>query len=62
MSETREFDGPNWRDNPDEYKPPVRRSGSHLGRRIKTARSRTDGERSSASNEAQSCPSPVESI
>ncbi len=33
MSETREFDGPNWRDNPDEYKPPVRRSGIFLASR-----------------------------
>lgn len=27
MSETRAFDGPNWRDNPEEHKAPVRRSG-----------------------------------
>jgi predicted XRE-type DNA-binding protein len=33
MSETRAFDGPNWRDNPDEYKAPVRRSGSFLASR-----------------------------
>jgi predicted XRE-type DNA-binding protein len=33
MSETREFDGPNWRDNPDEHKPPVRRNGSFLASR-----------------------------
>jgi predicted XRE-type DNA-binding protein len=33
MSETRDFDGPNWRDNPDEYTPPVRRSGSFLANR-----------------------------
>ncbi len=30
MSEIREFAGPNWRDNPEEYKPPVRRSDSFL--------------------------------
>jgi predicted XRE-type DNA-binding protein len=34
MSETREFDGPNWRDNPEEYKPPVRRSGNFLSDRF----------------------------
>ena len=28
MSETRSYDGPNWRENPDEHAPPVRRSGS----------------------------------
>jgi predicted XRE-type DNA-binding protein len=33
MSDTREFEGPNWRDNPEEYKPPVRRSGSFLASR-----------------------------
>ncbi len=33
MSETRPYDGPNWRDNPDEYKPPVRRGGSFLASR-----------------------------
>lgn len=33
MSETRPHDGPNWRDNPDEYKPPVRRGGSFLASR-----------------------------
>jgi len=33
MSETRAFDGPNWRDNPDEFKAPVRRSGSFLANR-----------------------------
>jgi predicted XRE-type DNA-binding protein len=33
MSETRAFDGPNWRDNPEEYKAPVRRSGSFLASR-----------------------------
>ena len=30
MSETRPFDGPNWRDNPDEAKPPVRRGERFL--------------------------------
>ena len=30
MSETRSYDGPNWRENPDEHAPPVRRSGSVL--------------------------------
>ena len=30
MSETKAFDGPNWRDNPEEYKAPVRRGGSFL--------------------------------
>ena len=30
MSETRTYDGPNWRDNPDEHAPPVRRSESFL--------------------------------
>lgn len=33
MSETRTYDGPNWRDNPDEHAPPVRRSGSFLAGR-----------------------------
>ena len=33
MSETRTYDGPNWRDNPDEHAPPVRRSGSFLASR-----------------------------
>lgn len=33
MSETRPYDGPNWRDNPDEYKPPVRRRGGFLASR-----------------------------
>ncbi len=33
MSETREFDGPNWRENPDEFKAPVRRGGSFLAGR-----------------------------
>jgi predicted XRE-type DNA-binding protein len=33
MSETRGFDGPNWRDNPEEYKAPVRRSGNFLASR-----------------------------
>jgi predicted XRE-type DNA-binding protein len=33
MSETRPFDGPNWRENPDEYKAPVRRNGSFLASR-----------------------------
>ena len=33
MSETKEYDGPNWRDNPDEYAPPVRRSGGFLAGR-----------------------------
>ena len=33
MSETRAYDGPNWRDNPDEHKPPVRRGGSFLASR-----------------------------
>ena len=28
MSETRPYNGPNWRENPDEHAPPVRRSGS----------------------------------
>lgn len=27
MSRTGAYDGPNWRENPDEYKPPVRRRG-----------------------------------
>lgn len=27
MSETRKFDGPDWRDNPDENGAPVRRRG-----------------------------------
>ena len=33
MSETEGYDGPNWRDNPDEHKPPVRRGGSFLASR-----------------------------
>ena len=33
MSETRAYDGPNWRDNPEEYKAPVRREGSFLASR-----------------------------
>ncbi len=33
MSETKTYDGPNWRENPDEYKPPVRRRGSFLASR-----------------------------
>ncbi len=33
MSETRAYDGPNWRENPDEYGPPVRRRGSFLAGR-----------------------------
>ncbi len=33
MSETRTFDGPNWRHNPEEYKAPVRRSASFLASR-----------------------------
>lgn len=33
MSETREYDGPNWRENPDEYGPPVRRQGGFLAGR-----------------------------
>ena len=33
MSETRPYDGPNWRDNPDEHKPPVRRGASFLASR-----------------------------
>jgi len=33
MSETRAYDGPNWRENPDEHAPPVRRSGSFLAGR-----------------------------
>lgn len=33
MSETREHDGPDWREDPDEYKPPVRRHGSFLASR-----------------------------
>ena len=33
MSETRSYDGPNWRENPDEHAPPVRRSGSVLAGR-----------------------------
>ena len=32
MSETKAYDGPNWRDNPEEYKAPVRR-GSFLASR-----------------------------
>lgn len=33
MSETRAYDGPNWRENPDEHAPPVRRRGSFLAGR-----------------------------
>ena len=33
MSETREYDGPNWRDNPDENQAPVRRRGGFLASR-----------------------------
>ena len=33
MSETRAYDGPHWRENPDEYAPPVRRQGSFLAER-----------------------------
>ena len=33
MSETRQFDGPNWRENPAEDKPPVRRKASFLAGR-----------------------------
>lgn len=33
MSETKAFDGSNWRDNPEEHKAPVRRSGSFLASR-----------------------------
>ena len=33
MSETREFDGPNWRDNPDESGAPIRRQGGFLASR-----------------------------
>jgi len=33
MSETRAFDGPNWRDNPDEHKAPVRRGANFLASR-----------------------------
>ena len=33
MSETRAYAGPNWRENPDEDAPPVRRSGSFLAGR-----------------------------
>ena len=33
MSETRAYDGPNWRENPDEQAPPVRRGGSFLAGR-----------------------------
>jgi predicted XRE-type DNA-binding protein len=33
MSETRAHDGPEWRENPDEYKPPVRGRGSFLASR-----------------------------
>ena len=33
MSETRAFDGPDWRDNPEEYKAPVRRSRGLLASR-----------------------------
>ncbi|MGI4794736.1 MAG: XRE family transcriptional regulator [Janthinobacterium lividum] len=33
MSETRSYDGPNWQDNPDEHRPPVRRGGSFLASR-----------------------------
>ena len=28
MNKTRPYNGPNWRENPDEHAPPVRRSGS----------------------------------
>lgn len=30
MNKNRAYDGPNWRENPDEYKPPMRRGGSFL--------------------------------
>lgn len=33
MSETRAYDGPNWRENPDEQGAPVRRRGSFLAGR-----------------------------
>ena len=33
VNKTRAYDGPNWRENPDEYKPPMRRSGSFLASR-----------------------------
>ncbi len=33
MSETKPFDGPNWRDNPEEYNAPLRRRGSFLASR-----------------------------
>lgn len=33
MSETRAYDGPNWRENPDEHGSPVRRRGSFLAGR-----------------------------
>ncbi len=33
MSETRAYDGPNWRDNPDEQGLPVRRRGTFLAGR-----------------------------
>ena len=33
MSETRAYDAPNWRENPDEYSAPVRRRGSFLAGR-----------------------------
>lgn len=33
MNETRPYDGPNWRDNPDEYNSPVRRRESFLASR-----------------------------
>ena len=33
MSETRAYDGPDWRENPDEHAAPVRRGGSFLAGR-----------------------------
>ncbi len=33
ISETRAFDGPNWRDNPEEHKASVRRGGGFLASR-----------------------------
>ena len=33
MSETKAYDGSNWRENPDEHAPPVRRDGSFLAGR-----------------------------
>ena len=33
MSESRSYDGANWRDNPDEFKAPVRRGVDFLGAR-----------------------------